>query len=120
MRCQSPRNVASGVLQDGIDAAEGVEGAGEADVRQHLGQRVNQCLFAVAYVGVPLHMRLNLRLTPAQGADNGKGQQFPRWQIKPRTGIDVAKAEGLTVMDQNVLLPLGSCGVHRVNGFAKN
>ena len=51
--------------QDFVDAGEGVQRAGEADIGQTDGERGQQGLLAVAHGGVAAHMSLDLRLSNA-------------------------------------------------------
>ena len=64
--------------QDFVDAGEGVEGAGEADVGQ----------------AVAAHVGLDLRLAAALRGEDGKGQQLPLRNGEKFAGIEVAEAAG--------------------------
>ena len=75
--------------QDFVDAVEGVEGAGEADVGQADGEGVKQGRLAVA-----AHVGLDLRLAAALRGEDGKGQQLPLRNGEKFAGIEVAEAAG--------------------------
>lgn len=113
-------NAASGILHDGVDAAQGVQCAREADVRQHLGQSVDQVLPGVAHIRVALYMGLDLRLAAAQRADDGKGQKLTGLQVETFTRIKVAETECGEAIHHDVLLALRSRCVHLVNGIPED
>ena len=80
--------------QDFVDAGEGVEGAGEADVGQADGEGGEQRFLAVAYGGVAAHVGLDLRLTAALRGEDGRGQQLTLRNGEKFAGIEVAEAVG--------------------------
>lgn len=80
--------------QDFVDAGEGVQRAGEADIGQADGERGQQGLLAVAHGGVAAHMGLDLRL------QTRRKRAFPRAAagkcgISGQISLDILKCENI-------------------------
>lgn len=79
---------------DVIDASKRVQSARESDVRQTLGQRINQILLAVAHIDIAPHMAFDLAFAPAERADCGEDEKLSGLGVESLAAEDVAEAKG--------------------------
>jgi hypothetical protein len=100
--------------RDLIEDAQGVERARVADVRQELGEHIEQPAAVVADVAVGGDVPAQLRLAATEGGEHGEGEQLPGRDADAAAGEVVAEAVGRQE-PLDVLLVGRRIGVERVD-----